>query len=76
MQWPTTVLVFPLFPKLLGLTGIKKRAPPYLLVIASSERYTIITPCIFPPSSVARFSRGFAANGAKYCRYLGKAHTI
>jgi hypothetical protein len=49
MQWQTKVLVFPLFPTLLGL--IKKRAPPYPHAKATSEIYcTVVTPRIFPPS--------------------------
>jgi hypothetical protein len=35
MQWPTTVLVFPLFPTLLEL--IKKRATPYPHAITTSD---------------------------------------
>jgi hypothetical protein len=35
MQWLTTVLVFPLFPTLLGL--IKKSAPPYPHATATSD---------------------------------------
>jgi hypothetical protein len=48
MQWPTTVLVFALFPTLLGL--MKKRAPPYSHAIATFDIYTypVVTPSIFP----------------------------
>jgi hypothetical protein len=45
MQRPTTALVFPLFPTLLGL--IEKRAAPYPHVIATSDIYSSYSPCIF-----------------------------
>jgi hypothetical protein len=35
MQWPTTVLVFPLFPTLIKL--IKKRAAPYPHAITTTD---------------------------------------
>jgi hypothetical protein len=38
MQWPTTVLVFPLFPTLLEL--IKKRAAPYPHAKTTSDIYS------------------------------------
>jgi hypothetical protein len=44
MQWPTMVLVFPLFPTLLGL--IKKRAPPYPPAIAPSDIHSSYSPYI------------------------------
>jgi hypothetical protein len=44
MQWPTTVLVFPPFPTILGL--IKKRAAPYPNVIVISDVYSSYSPCI------------------------------
>jgi hypothetical protein len=44
MQWPTTVLVFPPFPTILGL--IKKRAAPYPHVIVISDVYSSYSPCI------------------------------
>jgi hypothetical protein len=41
MQWPKTVLVFPLFPTLLEL--IKKRAAPYPIAITTSDIYPFIS---------------------------------
>jgi hypothetical protein len=46
MQWPTTVLVFPLFPTLLEL--IEKRAAPYPPEITTSDTYSSYSR-IFPP---------------------------
>jgi hypothetical protein len=52
MQWPTTVLGFPLFPTLLEL--IKKRAAPYPHAITTFDIYSSYSP--FISSKVARDS--------------------
>jgi hypothetical protein len=44
MQWPTSVLVFPLFSTLLAL--IKKRAAPYPHAITTSDIYYSCPPFI------------------------------
>jgi hypothetical protein len=50
MQWPTTVLVFPLFPTLLWL--IKKRAAPDPHAIATSYIYYSSSPSIYSMGNI------------------------
>jgi hypothetical protein len=68
MQWPTTVLVIPLLPTLLGL--IKKRAPPYPHAIATFDIYVqLLLPVYFLQAlASSEVQLGIAEEG--YCNDL------
>jgi hypothetical protein len=71
MQWPGTVLVFPLFPTLLW--QFKKRAPPYPHALVISDIYcTVVTHYLTSP--VGWEGRGIIFDKKFYCTYSIQYH--